>query len=256
MPSLRQLLRLPYIARQPGGLGAIRRWKPFSVTAFEMARALQAQGFAFGTIIDGGANVGQFARAMTETFPGATLHCFEASPSVADTLATNLADRPQVHVHRTALGRTGGTLTFHQHAYSLASSALPDHPNRAASFPEADRVTTIDVPMQALEAILAPSDLAPPTLLKLDLQGYEIEALHGADALLPHIDYVLLETAFKPMYQGEPLFDEVYAFMQMRGFRFLRPLDVLRDATGELVQMDALFTRADARTEASASAPG
>ncbi len=243
MSRAQQLKRLWWVIRQPGGLRGLLAWKPFSLTAFAMLRALRRQGLAFGTILDGGANVGQFARAAAETYPEAQVICFEALPDLAAMLRRNLADRPQVRVVASALGSHDGTLTFYRNAYAPASSALPAHPNQAAAFPEVRQQEALEVPVGRLDTLLADGPLAPPVLLKLDLQGFELEALKGATETLRRTHYALLETAFKPMYRGEPLFDEVYAFMHAAGFRFLRPVDVLQDAGGEIVQMDALFAR-------------
>jgi hypothetical protein len=82
-------------------------------------------------------------------------------------------------------------------------------------------------------------------LLKLDLQGYEIEALKGARAVLGRTDYVLLETAFKRLYENEPLFEDLADYLRTAGFHFLRPVGFETDFRGEVVQMDALFARGD-----------
>jgi hypothetical protein len=75
------------------------------------------------------------------------------------------------------------------------------------------------------------------------LQGFELEALRGADATLKRVGYVLLEVALRPSYEGEPSFEELLDFLRPYGFRFLRPVEFLRSASGEIVQMDALFGR-------------
>ena len=98
--------------------------------------------------------------------------------------------------------------------------------------------------MNTLDALLHDEPLTPTVLLKLDLQGYELQALRGAARTLERSDYVLLETAFKPLYEHEPLFEDVYALLQQAGFRFRNPVDFLSDASGEIIQMDALFERA------------
>lgn len=248
MPRFRQAVELARVLTLPGAVAAFMRWKPFSITAFRMLHAMRQQGLVFRTILDGGANAGQFARAATETYPEARVVAFEALPEVAEVLRANLHDRAQVRIVQCALGNREGEMTFYRNAYSLASSALPLDATQAAGFPELRQQEALSVPVARLDTLLADETLAGPVLLKLDLQGYELEALRGAPKTLAKTDYVLLETAFKPVYQDEPLFSELYAFMQEQGFRFLRPIDFLTDADGVIVQMDALFARTDEST--------
>lgn len=229
---LRQLAQMAALVAEPGGLRALRTWKPFSLSSFQITRALHRQGFRFQTVIDGGANVGQFARAAAETWPDARVVSFEPLPDVAETLRRNVGGR--VEAIEAALGKTAGTTTFFRTDYTLASSVLrPDDPSAT---PLTVRLTTLD---EALDA----STLARPLLLKLDLQGYELEALRGGPNVLEQADAVLLETPFRVSYDGEPLFREILAFMEDAGFVFLRPLDVWDDGH-EIRQMDALFVRA------------
>ncbi len=241
---LEQALELVRLLTFPGALRAFFRWKPFSITAFRMLYRLRQQGLQPRTVLDGGANQGQFARAALETFPEARLLAFEPLPDVAETLRRNLADDARAQVYETALGRHDGQITFHQNAYSLSSSALPLHAHHLAAFPHARPLRTLEVPVARLDTLLDGEKLTPPVLLKLDLQGFELEALRGAPATLGRVDYVLLEVAFKPMYEGEPLFPDLYDHMRAAGFVFARPIDVLPGLNGEIVQMDALFVRA------------
>lgn len=243
MPDLKQIRALASVLMQPGGWHAFTRWKPFSITAFRIVSALKNRGLRFSTIIDGGANVGQFARAAAELYPDARVISIEALPAVADELRRNLANLSRVRVIQSAIGEEERETTFHRNAYTLASSVLPPHAAYEKSFP-GHSFSTVRVPMNTLDALLNDEPLTPPVLLKLDLQGYELQALRGAARTLEHTDYILLETAFKPLYEHEPLFEDLYAFLQQTGFRFRAPVDFLSDTTGEIIQMDALFERA------------
>jgi FkbM family methyltransferase len=237
MPTLSQALSLLKLLPQPGAVSAFRAWKPFSITSFQMLRALREQGLRPATVIDGGANIGQFARAAAETFPDARVFSFEPLPEVAARLRANLASCPRVTTFESALGSHDGTLRFFRDAYDLASSALPAAGNGAA------RTQEVEVAVGRLDTLLASESLRAPVLLKLDLQGYELEALRGAPETLAQTQHVLLEIAFESSYVGEASFDELHAFMRAAGFRFRCPVDVLTDDRGAIVQMDALFER-------------
>lgn len=236
MSRLRQAIELARLLPQPGALHAMRTWHPFSITAFQMLRRLHALGLRPRTVLDGGANIGQFARAAAETFPTARVVSFEPLPDIAARLREHLADLERVRIIESALGPEAGTTRFFRTDYSLASSAL--QPTHA----EAHQT---EVPVGRLDDLLVGEPLESPVLLKLDLQGYELAALSGAEDTLRQAHHVLLEVAFEEEYVGEPRFDELNAFLGARGFRFLRPVDTLTDEHGLIVQMDALFERAD-----------
>lgn len=225
----------------PGGASAIVRWKPFSLTAFRILRALAAHGVAPRTILDCGANIGQFARAAVETFPDVRVVAFEPVPEIARTLERNLADRPRVEVRHVALGSYDGTTSFHRNEFSSASSILTLRRDAQLLFPGVRERDVIEVPIARLDTALADESLEQPVLLKLDLQGYELEAVKGARRTLAQTQHVLLETSFAATYEGEHLFGDVYAAMWEVGFRLVAPVAVLRDARGRVAQMDALF---------------
>jgi FkbM family methyltransferase len=241
----KQIIELSQVLLAPTGRRAARTWKPFSLTAFKMLRALAADGIRPRTIVDGGANIGQFARAAVETFPGARLIAFEPLEDLVAELRANLLDCARVTVHATALGRRDGTVAIHRNAYSPASSILSLRSAARESFPEVVEAEVVEVPIGRLDTLLENEPLEPPALLKLDLQGFELEALHGAGELLHRFDYALVETSFTSIYESEPLFGDVHAFMAAAGFGLRRPAAVLEDARGVIAQMDALFARSD-----------
>lgn len=239
--STNQILRLGEvvdITLQSGGLHAFLTWKPFSASAFRMLRSMKSSGLHFNTIIDGGANRGQFARAATETYPESQIIAFEPLPDVADRLRENVRDRPQITVMQSALGSEDGTIDFYRHRRRIDGNQPA--PGRSEEQGDGD---ALEVPVIRLDNALQQILMRPPILLKLDLQGFEIEALSGASEALSKMDYVVLETSFIPMYAGEPDFIEILDYMRNAGFSFLRPIDVIRNGRGAIVQMQALFAQ-------------
>lgn len=239
-PAARRGVRLSSVLLTRGGLRALVRWHPFSISSFRLVRGLLLEGLDFSTIIDVGANQGQFARAAVESYPGAAVMSFEPLPQAASAFRKHLSDRPAVTLVESAVGSTSGSATLYSQSYSLASSLLqPIDPEKA---PE-----PLTVPLTRLDRVPKLQEgIRRPCLLKLDVQGFELEALIGAEEILDQIDAILVETAFTQAYQGAPLFTTIYDFLSDRGWRFVRPLDTLVDHRGSIVEMDALFVRVPA----------
>jgi hypothetical protein len=87
-----------------------------------------------------------------------------------------------------------------------------------------------------------PEIIESPALLKIDVQGFELEVLKGADKLLQRFQAVVLEVSHAELYHGAPTPDELAAFLDDAGFRHAARIDELPDPrTGELLQSDELW---------------
>ena len=226
-----------------GGVRAALTWRPFSSSAFRLTARLRDACGDFATVIDVGANAGQFARAAVETFPGARVVSFEPLPDIAADLRDHLRDVERFEVHECALGRREGPLEFHPHRYSLSSSALPAvSGNGSAGAPDAGtgELPPIDVTVRRLDDVVAPG-VERPALMKLDVQGYELEVLAGATERLGEMDALLLELAFTREYVGQPLYGEVVAHLAELGWSLVEILDLRRDQDGAVAEVDGLF---------------
>lgn len=233
----------------PGALTSVMSTRPFSSSAFVLARDLRVGCGPLRTVVDVGANAGQFSLAIAREHPAASVIAVEPLPDVAAALRANVNGHARIRVVECAVGSVRGAAAINRHAYTLSSSMLATTDAFATEFPGAARrgeTRAVDVEVVPLDQMLAPGDLIGPTLLKLDVQGFEIEALKGAEKLLPHCDWVLAEAAVERVYDGEPLFTELFDHLRGAGFVFDRPVDVLRGARGTVSQMDVLFRRSGA----------
>lgn len=241
-----QALRFAQVLTTPGALRSMRRTRPFSSSAFIIARDLRTGCGELRTIVDVGANAGQFSAAVARENPSASIIAVEPLPDVAAAMRENFGDNPQIRVLEFAAGATPGSAPIHRHAHTHASSMLPTTRGFDEAFPDDSRgggTRTVEVEVARLDDLIDAETLEGPVLLKLDVQGFEIEALKGAPVLLRRCDYVLAEAAMERVYDGEPLFAELYAYLRDQGFEFDRPVDFLRAAQGQVTQMDVLFRR-------------
>ena len=231
-------------ARDVQMLLAAVRWPVFSQTSFDMVRSLVQQGITARTVLDVGANRGQFSVAVLELMRPEVVHAFEPLPAAAARLRQLGSRYPALVVHETAVGAANGSAPIRVSEQTQSSSLLQMLPRHLDAFPESRVCATIDVRIQALDEMLFPADLRRPTLLKVDTQGFERAVILGGSTLLSAVDYVVLELSFTELYQGEMLFTEGIRLLDASGFAFARPVGTLRDPrTREYLQMDALFVR-------------
>src|SRR5262249_5778065 len=94
-----------------------------------------------------------------------------------------------------------------------------------------------------LDEIVAQEHLPGPDLIKLDVQGFELEVLRGGTRTLKRARWVLSEVSFRPFYEGQVLFSELAAFLATHGFETYAFGHSVR-AGVPLLQLDVLFRRA------------
>ena len=240
----KRILKIIELLLSPSALMALIYWPKFSVTSFTMVSALTKQRVFPKTVIDVGANVGQFAIAAAKLFPDAQVHSFEPLPEAVTLLKKHVRKFKNIAVYPLALGDNDGEIAFHVNADSRSSSILPLADAHRTAFSHAQEINTIPVKISTLDKVFNAMILESPVLLKLDVQGYEAVTLRGGRETLKRVDYVILETSFKPMYEGEMLFMDIVRLMEEYKFSFMRPVGWLSDPnTGEILQMDALFGR-------------
>lgn len=106
------------------------------------------------------------------------------------------------------------------------------------------------------------SDVPLPDFLSLDTQGSELEILQGAPISLESTVCIVTEVEFQPLYENQPLFGDICAFLESRGFLFARFFQLYSGSfyrapiglrgNGFEVTTDALFLR-DPRTISNSS---
>lgn len=214
----------------------------FSIASSYIVHSLYNIDHNISTVIDVGANKGQYALASKHFYPEAIVHSFEPVPACFEKLKLNTRNISNLNIYNMALGSTEAKIKFYQNAYSHASSALPISNYQKENVPETRNTKEIDVMVTTLDNFIFSTPLSSPILLKMDVQGYEMEVLKGGKKFISQVDYILLETSFTPMYENEPLFDDLHTYLKSEGFELLAPLDFLRK-NDKILQMDVLYKK-------------
>lgn len=195
------------------------------------------------TIVDIGANRGQFALVARRCFPASTIISFEPLSGPAATFRRVFQGDERTTIHQAAIGLLSEMRTMHVSRCDDSSSLLPISSTQTAIFPGTQEVFTLDVRVGPLEDFISADELKAPAMLKLDVQGFEYEALTGCASLLQYFTYVYCECSFVELYSGQKLAPVVIDWLSARGFGLAGVYNPYYDRLGMTVQADLLFSR-------------
>ena len=126
------------------------------------------------TVIDVGANVGQFGTALRRTGFTGRIHSVEPLQQAFAELSARVQGDASWTAERAALSDTVGTVQMNVSQNSVSSSVLPMLGTHADAAPQSRYVATEDVPATTVDELVARLGIDPATtLLKIEVQGYE-----------------------------------------------------------------------------------
>lgn len=198
---------------------------------------------SYGTVIDIGSNRGQFAVFARRRWPDARLLCFEPLPAAREVLLSLAGELGNVEVMPYALAETPGRRALRIAEADDSSSLLAATPRQLAAFPKSTEVDEILVDVRRIDDLIDPADLSRPVLVKIDVQGAELNVLRGAPRLLESLQDMLIECSLVELYAGQALVDETVAFAQESGFHVNGVSQPARGPEGAPLQCDVLFSR-------------
>ena len=199
--------------------------------------------FKCNTVIDIGANRGQFSLVAKHCFPEAKIISFEPLPGPSSKFQKLFSDNKGVILHNVAIGPITGESTMHVSARDDSSSLLPISSLQENIFPGTGEVGEIVVRTASLDEFVTDDEIDTPALLKLDVQGFELDCLKGCETLLHKFSWIYCECSFVELYSDQKLAADVINWLSDKGFLIKGVYNVSYDVNGQSVQADILFYR-------------
>jgi FkbM family methyltransferase len=219
---------------------------PVGTPEFQVARLLRYH--EVDTVLDVGANAGQYATALRACGYAGRIVSFEPVGELHGRLLRQCANDPRWTAWKCALGERAGVATINVAGNAGASSSLlPILERHVEAAPDAVYVRTEQVEVERLDAlwgrVTAPGERA---FLKLDVQGFERQVLAGADACAADCAGLQLEASLVPLYEGAMLYREAIDWAEARGLTLVQVLPGFTDArSGRMLQCDLVLFRCE-----------
>lgn len=193
---------------------------------------------AVATVIDVGVG-DQGSPFLYSRFPDSFFISIDCLFEAAEAVKRHLPESRSYFV-QTAVGAENSETNFQVSAKPSRTSLLERFKNDWSSAPVEERITTIrklDDVIEEFESLMG--SLEMPLLLKIDIEGYELECLRGATRVLSKTSYIILECPLTDNFENSYSFSDLVGFMAKHSFELFQVLKAGNNS------MDLLFTRAN-----------
>lgn len=191
------------------------------------------------SVLDVGANVGQFATRLRLAGYDGSIFSIEPGEQAFGRLQRASRSDPLWDCVNCAAGARPQRLNLNISTNSTSSSLFPISARHVQAAPESTTKALDEVRVDTIDNLVSEHTLRGPFMMKLDVQGYEIEALKGAEVALRSTPVLNVEISFDVLFEGGANYLEVLAALDAAGYR---PVAIDRGftdpITGELLQCD------------------
>ncbi len=199
-------------------------------------------------VLDVGANRGQYARLLRRAGYRGQIVSFEPVPDVFAALEKVAAGDDRWSVHRMALGSADGATTMHVVPGTMSSLLAPSEYG-TRRYQQLREVTEVEVPVRRLDGLLdeLPELRGRRLFLKMDTQGYDLEAFAGLGDRVDQVVALQSEVALLTIYDEMPRLPQALPVYEAAGFGVTGFYPVTREwRTWRVLEFDCVMARADA----------
>ena len=209
---------------------------------------LGLRNLPINSIIDVGANKGQFAKYISAFFPKAHLYSFEPLPEPYEELNRWAEGRINVRIFNCALGEKEDVIEIFNHVdHSPSSSFLKTTGICEEFYPFTKKQSRVSVNMSTLDKWhdKLPERLIPEVLIKMDVQGYEDRVIRAGQETFKLAKACVLEINLDNLYESQTNFNNIILLLYDLGYRYGGNLGQTHAGDGHVIFIDAVFIKHD-----------
>ena len=188
------------------------------------------------TLIDVGSNKGQFSLIARKFFPNIKIHSFEPQIDILN-MQKKVLGTKNINYYNFTLGSEEKESELYITKRKDSSSVLKPILTKNRNYITNEIKKTS---IKRLDDLPNFKNIERPSVMKLDVQGYEFEVLKGAENILDYIDYVITEVSFMEVYENQTSADKLIKFLKSKSFEIKDKCN-LSKIEGKLFQEDILF---------------
>ena len=238
---LLRIKKIFYLVTKP------RSWRAFYklvVPSFEHRKVLKLlQKRNLDLIIDVGSNKGQFTFISKIYFPDITIYSFEALKSEFKKYINLVSSFKNIKAYNYALGNIKKKTRMNIASSPDSSSLLEINEIQSKEFGTFETNFYEEIEVRRLDEWLDQIKDFNSILMKIDVQGFELEVLKGSKQVLKHINYLYIEASSVELYKNQPLLENIKDYLFEEGFFLEGSFNQSYGENNKLIQGDYLFTR-------------
>jgi FkbM family methyltransferase len=192
----------------------------------------------FKTVLDIGSNKGQFILLIENFFKDVEIYSFEPIKEILEKQKIFFKFKKNIFFFNVGLGEKIEKKNFHITKRKDSSSFLKSNINKNTDYQiNENRLIQIET----LDNLLLNRNFKFPILAKIDVQGYELKVLKGADTLLKKIKYLIVEVSEDQLYINQPISNEIINYLKEKNFIVLKQNLPTKIQNSNSIQRDILF---------------